>query len=191
MRVRILQVFTFLLCLLPLTAQAGYKYVHAEGEYMIELPDAPTADTIWAHKVRVPYLDTPPKFGNVGEYVTFRRVDPDTGDVFDVEIKFIKAPRAFLASLKVPEIQEHLRRELKELRLHNEKMDVSVGSDTLKWGIYSGFSVNEHNEKLYNIVHFLVGQESMTIVKVRFGIINKTYGEYYKTLANSIKFLGR
>jgi hypothetical protein len=179
------------LLLVPHKAEAGYKYLNAEGEYLIELPDAPTGETIWAQRGDVPFLKNPPKYGSVGEYAYFRRVSPDTGDQFDVEIYFIKADHAFLQSLTEDDIKSALKARMASLHMRNEKLNVSVGTRTLKWGTYSGFSVSENNEVLYNIAHYMTGLDSITFVRCSYSVINKQYNQYYKTLASSITYLGR
>lgn len=168
-----------------------YKYAYADGEYVVTLPDAPTGETIWAQKDEVPYLDNPPKHGAVGEVVRMKRVDPDTGDIFDFRSTTIRASRDFLLELTEAKIQDTLKREFSDLTLQSTKFNLSQGSSTLKWGTYSGFSVSENNDVLYNIAHYLVGESSLTVMRVSYNVRNQEYNGYYKTLAKSIMYMGR
>ena len=65
-----------------------YTYIHNEAEYSMDLPDAPTGETIWAdRKEPVPYLEDPPKFGPLGEHAWITRADLDTGDLFNLDVQ--------------------------------------------------------------------------------------------------------
>ena len=168
-----------------------YKYANAEAEYVIELPDAPTGRTIWAQDGDVPFILNAPKYGAMGEVATLKRVDLSTGDIFDVEIIFVKADRDFLLSLTEADVEKELRDRLSVLHLQNDRFRMSKGKDTLKWGTYSGFSVSRSNEILYNIAHYLTGLESVMLVRVSYNVHNETFNSYYKTLAKSIQFMGK
>lgn len=175
-----------------LPAVAEYTYIHNEGEYSIVLPDAPVGKTIWANqKDPIPYLDEPGKFGPLGEVATITRMDPDTGDLFDVEITFLKSDRPFLLGLTEEKVKDYLKDTLKDTKLEAVKMNYSAGSGTLKWGIMTGFSVDKKNTLLYNATHFLTGFETLTVVRVRYTAENKAYAQMYKDLQSSIKFIGK
>jgi len=180
-----------LILLVPHAAHAEYKYAYAEAEYLVTLPDAPTGETIWAQDGHVPYIDKPPKYGAVGEIARLKRMDPDTGDIFEVKITFVKADREFLVGLTEDSIKDTLQKELADVHLQNAKFNMSKGVDTLKWGTYSGFSVSQNNDILYNIAHYLVGLNSVMVVKVAYNVQNAQFNEYYKALSKSITYMGR
>lgn len=170
---------------------AEYTYIHNEGEYSIVLPDAPVGKTIWAdQKEPIPYLDEPGKFGSLGEVSKITRMDPDTGDIFDVEVIFLKADRPFLLGLTEEKIQEFLKNTLKDTKLEAVKTNYSFGSGTLKWGTLTGFSVDKKNTLLYNAAHFLSGFETLTVIRIKYTAENKAYAQMYKDLQSSIKFVG-
>lgn len=175
---------------LPTAARAEYRYANAEGEYIMSLPDAPLGETIWAQDGNVPLIDNPPKYGAVGEYALMKRIDPDTNDVFEVRVTFVKADRDFLLSLTEDTIEKELKRAFGEIHLQNAKFSMSTGTDTLKWATYSGFSISQNNDILYNIAHYLVGEQSVQVVKITYSVQNPTFGQYYKDLAKSIAFMG-
>jgi len=185
--------FAAVLMAAPVSAAfASYTYLHNEGEYSIELPDAPVGKTIWADQNEpIPYLEDPGKFGSIGEIATMRRTDPDTGDYFDVEITFLKADRPFLLGLTEEKIMGFLKEALKETKLEAMKTTYSAGSDTLKWGTMSGFSVDNKNTLLYNTAHFLSGFETITVIKIKYTAENKAYTAMYKDMQSSIKFTGK
>jgi len=185
--------FAVALIAVPVSAAfASYTYLHNESEYSIELPDAPVGKTIWADQQEpIPYLEEPGKFGSIGEIATMRRTDPDTGDFFDVEITFLKADRPFLLSLTEEKIIGFLKEALKETKLEATKNTYSAGSDTLKWGTMSGFSVDDKNTLLYNTAHFLSGFETITVIKIKYTAENKSYTAMYKDMQSSIKFTGK
>lgn len=185
--------FALTLIATPLSAAyASYTYLHNEGEYSIELPDAPVGRTIWAdQKEPIPYLEEPGKFGSLGEIATMRRTDPDTGDYFDVEITFLKADRPYLLSLNEEKLIGYLKEAMKDTRLEAMKTSYSAGSDTLKWATMTGFSVDDKNTLLYNSAHFLTGFETITVIKMKYTAENRAYTAMYKDLQGSIKFTGK
>lgn len=185
--------FAVALIAAPVSAAfASYTYLHNEGEYSIELPDAPVGKTIWADQQDpIPYLEEPGKFGSIGEIATMRRTDPDTGDYFDVEVLFLKADRPFLLNLTKEKLMGFLKEALKETKLEAMKSTYSEGSDTLKWGTMSGFSVDDKNTLLYNTAHFLTGFETITVIKIKYTAENKAYTAMYKDMQSSIKFTGK
>jgi hypothetical protein len=185
-----LAVFLTALLLAP-AARADYKYANAEGEYIMSLPDAPLGQTIWAQEGNVPLVDNPPKYGAVGEYALMKRVDPDTNDLFEVRITFVKADRDFLLNLKKEKMKADLERLFADVRLENKKFNFSQGADTLKWATYSGFSVSQNNDALFNIAHYLVGEESVMTVKITYSTQSPQFTQYYKDLAKSITYMGK
>lgn len=177
----------------PLSAaHASYTYLHNEGEYSIELPDAPVGRTIWAdQKEPIPFLEEPGKFGSLGEIATMRRTDPDTGDYFDVEITFLKADRPFLLSLTEEKLTGFLKDAMKDTRLEAQKINYSAGSDSLKWATMTGFSVDDKNTLLYNATHLVTGFETITLIKIKYTAENRSYSAMFKDLQSSIKFTGK
>jgi hypothetical protein len=174
----------------PAASHAEYKYANAEGEYIVSLPDAPLGETIWAQEGNIPLIDNPPKYGAIGEYAILKRVDPDTGDIFDVKITFVKADRDFLLSLTEAKVKDELEKVFSEVSLQNTKFNFSGGTDTLKWGTFSGFSVSQNNDILYNIAHYMAGEESVMMIRVTYSVENPTFNGYYKDLAKSITYMG-
>lgn len=173
-------------------ALAKYTYIHNEGEYSVELPDAPKGETIWAdQKNEIPYIENPPKFGALGEYAYLYRVDADTGDFFKVDITFLKSGADFLAGTTEEKLMEYLGKEFKGRRMENLKSTYSAGSKTLKWASMTGFTVDEKNNLLYRAVHFLTGLETILIIKSEYTAENKNYSEMYQRMAQSIKFTGK
>jgi hypothetical protein len=189
-KIILLAFFSACLTAYPLMAKADYTYANAEGEYVVTLPDAPLGETIWAQDRHVPLIDSPPKYGSVGEYAILTRVDPDTDDIFDVKITFVKADHEFLEKLTEQRIKDELSQIFPDSHLQNVKFSYSAGSGALKWGTYSGFSVNQKNEVIFNIAHYLVGQQSVMTVKVSYSVENKLFSQYYNTLTKSIAYTG-
>lgn len=183
--------FSFLLHLPQAAHAATYKYAHAEAEYIVELPEAPLAETIWAQNRNVPYVENPPKYGALGEVATFKRVDPSNGEIFSVVITFVKSDRDYLLSLEEDKIKEILKKDLSDVMLEDAKFSFSKGTDTLKWATLAGFSVDKNNAVLFNTEHFLVGEGSIMVVRITYSVGNTLFTQYYKTLANSITYIGR
>ncbi len=173
------------------TANASYNYAHNDGEYSINLPEAPTAVTIWADEKAVPYLENPPTYGAVGEIATFKRTDPESGDLFEITITFLRADRDSLLSLTQEKVENILKDEYKDVPMENKKISYSAGADTLKWATLTGFAVDKNNNLFYNAGHFLAGQQSLYVIKIRYTAENKTFQEYYKQVTNSIRFSGK
>lgn len=172
-------------------ALAGYSYAHSAGEYSVTLPEAPTATTIWADEQKVPYLENPPAYGAVGEVASFKRVDPESGDLFEVVITFLHADRDSLLSMTQEKVEQILNDEYKDFSMEGKKISYSAGADTLKWGTLTGFTVDEHNSLFYNAAHILTGLESFYVIKIRYTAENKMFQTYYKDVTDSIKFTGR
>ncbi len=168
-----------------------YTYIHNEAEYSIDLPDAPVGITIWAdQKDPIPFLENPPKFGAIGEIARVRRVDIDTGDTYEVEITFLKAERDFLLSMTEERMKEELEKVYKDISLDNKQETFSAGSDTLKWATLTGFTVDENNNLMFNSAHYIMGLQSIMIVKSRYNVENKKFQGYYDAMAKSIKYEG-
>jgi hypothetical protein len=166
-----------------------YKYAHNDAEYSVMLPEAPRVETIWAESKDVPYLDKWPKEGALGEVATFRRVDVETEDSFDVKITFLKADDAFLKHLTKEKMQAAIKKDFMGVRLDNAKFDFLVNDDnTLKWATLTGFSVDKNNHPFYNAEHYLTGQQSILVVKVQYSVENKIFQDYYKRLSENITY---
>jgi hypothetical protein len=168
-----------------------YTYIHNEAEYSIDLPDAPVGVTIWAdQKDPIPFLENPPKFGSIGEIARVRRVDIDTGDTYETEITFLKAERDFLLSMTEERMKEELEKIYKDISLDNKQETFSAGSDTLKWATLTGFTVDEANNLMFNSSHYIMGLQSIMIIKSRYNVENKKFQTYYDNMAKSIKYEG-
>lgn len=169
-------------------AEAKYIYLHTEGEYSVELPEAPTGVSIWADDPNIPYLEDAPKFGLVGEHAIINKVDPITGGTFNVDITFLKANRDYLLSLTQEKIAAMIDNDYKAVKLEGRKPGYAPGSDTLKWSTLTGFSVSKDNRPVFNATHFLVGQQSIMVIRVQYDVENQVFNELYKNLSKSIKF---
>lgn len=181
-----------LLVFAPLRAAQAYVYIHNDAEYSIDLPEPPKASTIWADQEEpIPYLENPPKYGFVGEHAWLKRADNDTGDVFAVDITFLKADRDFLLSLNKEKMLQAMNDFYKDVSLDNKEEHFSAGTDTLKWATVTGFSVDKANSLHYNAAHYLTGLDSIMIVKVDYNVENQNFQKYYDTLAKSIKYAGK
>lgn len=178
---------SFFLCMAT-PAQAEYTYLHTDGEYSMSLPEAPTAKTIWADKETIPYLEKPPRYGNIGENAVFEETDLKTGDTFKAQITFLKTTPEELQNLTREKIEGFVEKELSGVKLENRKSGFSPGSGTLKWAYLSGFSVDKSNRALFNAVHFLTGMQTITVLRVTYDIENVKFNEYYKKLSSSIAF---
>lgn len=177
--------------LLPAVALADYRYAPGEGEYAMTLPEAPTAETIWADAKKVPYLDAPPTSGPAGEYALLKKIDPSTNETFEVRIAFVKADEEFLAALTEDGIKKTLVSLFPDITVDTPKFSFSKGNGSLKWGTYSGFSADQKGDVLYHAAHYLAGTESVMTVKVSYSAQNPTFAGYYKTFSTSIAYLGR
>jgi hypothetical protein len=191
MMMRVVALALSVLLLLPTAARADYKYAAADAEYVIALPDAPLGETIWAQDGRVPILDSPPKYGAVGEYALYRKVDPHTGDLFEVRVTFVKADRDFLLNLKRETVEATLNRLFLDQRLQNRKFSMSRGTSTLKWGILSGYSTSINNDMLHNVAHYLAGEQTVQIVRIVYSTQNKKFAQDYQDLVKSITYMGQ
>ena len=194
---RMKQFFGAALCLsflvfAPLRAAQAYVYIHNDAEYSIDLPEPPKAATIWADQEDpIPYLENPPKYGFVGEHAWLKRADNDTGDVFSVDITFLKADRDFLLSLDKDKMLGAMNDFYKDVSLDNKEEHFSAGTDTLKWATVTGFSVDKANSLHYNAAHYLTGLDSIMVIRVDYNVENQTFQKYYDTLAKSIKYAGK
>lgn len=180
----------------PSPPSSLYKYAHNDAEYSVVLPEAPTVRTIWGDEGPVPYLDHPPKDGALGEVATFRRVDPKTEDVFDVQITYLKADYDFLDNLTDEKIKGLLANDFKDSNLDGQKIEVKKGQEIktrgetiiLKWLTLTGFSRDESERPIIVTEHFLTGQQSILVVRVRYNIENKTFEDFYNQLAANITY---
>lgn len=186
----------FVLALLGLmmsfvTPAFAYKYIHPEGEFSLELPDAPDGQTIWAHEQRIHYLTRQPKHGVIGEYAIFSRKDVETGDFIDIKIVFVKADREQIVALTQEKMKQDLADDYKDIDLQNVKYSFSAGKDTLKWAILSGSTVNKDDTLISNASHYLVGTDTITVIQATYTTEDKKYDEYYKKMVKSISYIGK
>lgn len=173
-------------------AQANYAYLHSEGEYSIVLPDAPLGRTIWADdKKPIPFLPKPPRYGIVGEEATFRRMDTDRGDMFDVSITMLKADKEFLKGLNEEIITEMLKDRFSGLKLDDEQITFTTIGPGLTWGVLSGFTVDAENNLQFNAGHFLTGAETITYMRVTYNAENPQFEEQYKKIISSVEYKGK
>lgn len=174
-------------------APEGYTYAHPDAEYSINLPEAPTAITIWADDEEnpVPYLDKPPKYGAVGEKASFKRIDIDTGDTFETTITFLRADNTFLLSLSPEKMKKTLSEEFSGIQMDNTQFNFSPGTGTLKWATITGFSIDQTSGLFYNVAHYISGQESIMVIKIRYNVENKGFQKYFDDVSGSIKYTGK
>jgi len=167
-----------------------YKYIHNDGEYSVMLPEAPRVKTIWAEAGNIPYLDSPPTEGAIGEIATFRRVDIAREDVFEVRITFLKADKKFLENLTEEKMKESLIADYQNTPLENMRAGYSENATkTLKWATIGGFSIDKKtNRPYYNAEHYLSGKQSILVVQVRYNVENREFGEYYRKLSENITY---
>ncbi|MBI3441876.1 MAG: hypothetical protein HY052_08800 [Proteobacteria bacterium] len=185
----------FLLCTVPAwaedtSASLFYKYSNSDAEYTVMLPEAPTVSTIWGDDPKIPYLENLPQDGEaVGEIAVLQRSDPDTRDYFDAKITFLKADTNFLTGMTQEKMQATLERDFKGIMLEEKKLDFSTSANNdLKWATITGFSVGKNNRPLYNVEHYLTGQQSILVIRVQYSLENKLFADYYKTLNDSITY---
>jgi len=172
-------------------ARADYTYIHNDGEYSITLPDGPSGETIWHdHKGAIPFIEDRPKFGSLGEIASMRRTDANTGDSFNIDITFVKSGRDYLLSLDEKDIRDLLEKEYENQTIENKKITYSPGSTTLKWGTFTGFSVDRNNNLMFHSCHILTGHETTTMLKISFNAENEKFGDNYQKIKDSIKFVG-
>jgi hypothetical protein len=168
-----------------------YNYAHNESEYSVKLPEAPTVRTIWLEGPDTePYMKYPPNDdAALGEVATFRRVDIDTEETFDVKITFIRARPSFLKGLNEKRLKNMLSKQYSDITMTNENFTMSQGTGTLKWATFSGFALDAHNHPAFCAIHYLSGQQSILVVQVMYSIENKAFQEYYDHLVNSITYV--
>lgn len=167
------------------------RYVATYGEYSLLLPEAPQVQTLWAGgSAKVPYLDQQPEPGVAGETATYKRVDPDTGDSFEVRVTTIRAPESFLSTLTEQGMTDMLDKEFTGLSLDRRQASYSGGSKTLKWATVSGYHVDKENHLFFDIAHYLAGLNSVTVVRISYNLENPGFQKYYDTIGKSIAYVG-
>lgn len=167
-----------------------YNYAHNEAEYSVMLPEAPTSKTIWADNADIwPYLENPPgDLASLGEVATFKRVDIDSEDTYDVKITFLKAKPEFLDGITEEKAHAILKQKMKETPVQNETFHFSADKGPLKWASLSGFTLDKNHHPAFHAIHYLTGQESILVVEVVYSVENKTFQEYYKTMVDNIRY---
>ncbi len=169
---------------------AYYNYANNEAEYSLILPEAPMVRTIWGESSDTkPYIENlPTDNASVGEVATFKRVDIDTEEEFDVKITFLKARRGFLLDLTKDKVKAILDKLYTQTPLTNEKFSYSPGTNTLRWATLSGFMLDSHNHPAFSAAHYLTGLQSILVIQTTYSIENKLFDEYYNILVNSITY---
>lgn len=173
-------------------AISRYTYINNESEYSFDLPEAPSAVTIWGdQKEPIPYLEKPARFGMVGETANYRRVNEANGEYINIQITFLKADRDFLLTRTPENMQETLENEVRGLLLENKQFKYAPGKGTVKKMNLTGFSIDKGNNPLFNSVFYLTGDATMMIIKVQYSIENQIYNSQYQQMLESIKFIGK
>jgi hypothetical protein len=184
--------FALFLCLFCLAgaghAEANYTYAHNDAEYSVTLPEAPTVETIWADATHIPYLEKPPTVGALGEVATFKRVDIQTGEQFEVTITFLRASHDFLDGLTEEKIKAAIEKDIKSEHLTGQKFAFSTGKGALKWATMTGFMPDKGKHPTYREEHYLTGLQSILVIKIKYNVENETFQGYYKTLTDSITY---
>ena len=169
-----------------------YNYAHDEAEYSVSLPEAPTVSTIWQESPTdtKPFLKlVPSDHASLGEIASFKLVDIDTEEVFDVKITFLRATTSFLEGLTDEKIHHMLTKKFSEVSLSNETFNISDGASTLKWATLSGFVLDNHHHPAFYALHYLTGLQSILVVQAKYSIENKSFQEYYNHLVTSITYV--
>lgn len=193
MRVSLKTIFSILfLCSLPAGAAGGvqsYKYANNDAEYTVVLPAAPTVKTVWANDTEIPYLENIPQNGQeLGEVATFRRIDIQTNEIFDVQVTFLKTDHDFLSGLTQEKMLAAIEADFKGTSLENKKPDFSKTPNGLKWAALTGFSTDKDKRPLYNAEHYLTGQRSIMVIRIQYNLENKIFANDYKQLMDSITY---
>lgn len=169
-----------------------YTYMNSESEYIIDLPEAPVATTIWGdQKEPIPFLEKPPRFGSIGEIATYRRVNEITGEYIDVSITFLKADRDFLLTRTPENMQQTLESTTKNILIEDKKFKYAPGTGTVKRMVMTGFSIDKSNNAMYNAVYYLTGNASLMVIRVQYNIENVDFNAQYQQMAASIKYVGK
>lgn len=168
-----------------------YSYAHDDAEYSVNLPGAPTVVTIWSESAETkPYLKAvPADHAALGELATYKIVNLDTEELFDVKITFLRASRPFLESLNKDKIKHMLEKKYSEVPLSNETFNISEGTGLLKWATLSGFTLDSHHHPAFYALHYLTGLQSILVVEVKYSIENKTFQTYYDNMVKSITYV--
>jgi hypothetical protein len=175
----------------PTKSLPYYSYAHDEAEYSVSLPDAPTVSTIWQETPDTKaFLRRPPTdHAALGETATYKLVDIDTEEVFDVQIYFLRAAPEFLAELSDRKLKSMLTKKFSEVTLSDEKFSISNGAGLLKWAQLSGFVLDAHHHPAFYALHYLTGTQSILVIQVKYSIENKKFEEYYTHMINSIAYV--
>lgn len=169
-----------------------YTYMTNESEYMVDLPEAPVATTVWGdQKEPIPFLEKPPRFGSVGEVATYRRINEITGEYIDVAITVLKADRDFLLTRTPENMQQMLESTTKNILLEDKKFKYTPGAGTVKRMLMTGFSIDKNNNALYNAIYYLTGNASIMVIRVQYNIENTDFNAQYQQMAASIKYVGK
>lgn len=181
------------LLLCPTTTQAAveeafYDYAHNDAEYIVTLPDAPTATTIWSTDPVIPYIGEAHGSGAIGETAVLKRVDILTEDIFEVSVTFLKASRPYLAALTDEQMKTALMEDYKTATLESQKFNVMTDEAGRKRALLTGFTVDRQNHAFYNASFFLPGKQSIEVIRVTYSVENKKFGEYYKSLSEGIRY---
>ncbi len=168
-----------------------YKYANYDAEYVISLPEAPTVKTIWEEDIseETPYEGASSENSAIGEIATYTRVDPITGQKFDVQIHFLKADPDFIATINEEALKKAFDEEYLTTPLENKKFTFTVDPvTTLKRAFITGFSTDSKGNHFFNAKYYLTGRQSVQEIKILFSVESKTYGDYYKAISKSITY---
>ncbi len=190
-----LLITTMLVVSSPLHAQtpkaekplAVYHYASNLGEYSVGLPEAPSVRTIWGNDKNIPYIGTTKSKLAMGEKAYFERSDHVTEEFFSILITTLKTKPAQFTEEKTRAL---LKRDYRGIILSGKNITHAVGANPkLRRTSLTGFAADKENNPLYYATHFLTGENTITILKIRYSLDNKLFSKYYKTALENISYL--
>ena len=168
------------------------NYANNYAEFSVGLPEAPSVRTLWADgEEKIPYLKNIPESGSIGEIAFYQETDYSTDDKFTVEVTFLKVSDDFISKTNKATIFSMIKKDLAylpKLENVNTKYDDTLNKPA-KHAIVSGIITKKDKTTEFNSEHFLVGTESILVIRVRFNNKNPKHYNLYKEITDTIKYL--
>jgi len=173
------------------SAEKLYNYANNYAEFSLAMPEAPSVRTIWAENGNIPYLTTPPQNGAIGEIAFYQTGDSNTKDVFTTEITFLNTGAEFISTLNEQNVTAMIEKDLSylpELQNKTVKFYPQNNGET-KHGEIIGVAVANGGKPIVNAEHFLIGKQSILVIKVSYNIQNEAHDKIYKNMIDTIRYL--
>jgi len=165
----------------------AFRYVHPKCNFSIAFPEPPTVETIWADKpLSIPRINFPSDNGYRGEKISYIRSDFITGDLIHFEAQCISIEENIAKGLTKKGIMLILKDVVAQYRPQETRGTYFEDGESVKWGTVKAYVTDETKSVFFHTHHFLVGNDSMLLIRSWYTTGNPLFKMEYDSIQKSI-----